>query len=221
MASPMSKIGITMKRHKGLSDQDSRFVEEVCKVVSSLDGASSMKLKIVSRFPTKFSLTVLNPPVMTLDEVNQISMMNDRILSISVDLNDAALTIEASKYREDIKRKRKRVAYDEYDIPDDYDFSMVDKMDDKHVRGILRNLLGMTSMEFSSTIKPDAESYTLDIEDVETLNVMYIIEVVEKYRAFVTSTVFNFAKKKMVMKVRRNDTPIQQIRVRKKLKLIR
>lgn len=221
MASPLSKVEIAMRRHKGLSDQDSRFVEEVCKVISSLDGASSMKLKIVARFPTKFSLTVLNPPLMTLDDLHQISLMNDRILSISIDLNEASVTIEANKYREDAKRKRKRVAYDEYDIPSDYDFSMVDKMDDKHVRGILRNLLGMTTMEFSSTIKPDVESYTLDIEDIETLNVMYIMEVVQKYRAFITSTVFDFSKKKMVLKVRRNDTPIQEIRVRKKLKLIR
>jgi len=213
-----------MKSHKGLNDQDSRFVEEVIKVISSLDGASSMKLKIHSKFPTRFTMILCHPPKMTLDDINQILLMNDRIININADLPTGELKIQSFKHRDDSKNKRKRaVAYDDVDLPGDYDLSMVDKRDRKHIEGILKNVLGMTTMEFTSEIKASASYYGLEISDIECLNVEYIASVVQKYRAFVTNSVFDFPQQKLSLKIRRNDTPITEIRAapRKKLKVRR
>lgn len=215
---------VQLKKHKGLHDNDSRFVEEVIKVVSSLDGSSSMRLKLFTKFPTRYSIILCNPPRMTLDDMNQILMMNAKITSLKVDLETSELKIESYKHNEDTQRKRKRsIAFDDMDIPSEYDLSMVDKKDRKHIEGIMRNVLGMTTMEFSSEIKPSASYYDLELKDIEALNVEIITEIVNRYRAFITDTIFDYPQKSFSMKIRRNDTPITQIRQnivpRKKLKL--
>lgn len=221
MESPYVKPQVQLKKHKGLHDTDSRFVEEVIKVVSSLDGSSSMKLRVHSKFPTRFSLTLVKPPKMSLDDMNQIFLMNSRIQEIQADVQDNTLTIQSLKHREDTKKKRKRsIAYDELVVPTDYDLSMVDDLDKKHIEGILQNILGMTSMEFTSEIRPDAANYKLSLSDIESLNVEYISNIVQKFRAFITETIFDFPEKTITMKIRRNDTPITNIiNKRKKVKV--
>lgn len=216
---------VTIKKHGNLHDNDSRFVEEVIKVVSSLDGSSSMKLKLFTKFPTRYTIILCNPPRMTLDDMNQILMMNAKITSLKVDLDASELKIESYKHNEETKRKRKRsIAFDDMDIPSEYDLSMVDTNDRKHIEGIMRNVLGMTTMEFSSEIKPSASYYGLELKDIEALNVETITDIVNRYRAFITDTIFDYPQKTFSMKIRRNDTPITEIRQniqRKKLKLRR
>jgi len=221
MESPYIKPQVQIKKHKGLHDTDSRFVEEVIKVISSLDGSSTMKLRVHSKFPTRFSITLVKPPKMSLDDMNQIFMMNGKIQEIQADVQENTLTIESLKHREDTKKKRKRsIAYDELVVPADYDLSMVDNLDKKHIEGILQNILGMTTMEFTSEIKPNAANYKLTLSDIESVNVEYISNVVQKFRAFVTETIFDFPEKTITMKIRRNDTPITNImNKRKKVKV--
>lgn len=221
MESPYVKPQVQIKKHKGLHDTDSRFVEEVIKVVSSLDGSSSMKLRVHSKFPTRFSITLVKPPKMSLDDMNQIFMMNGKIQEIQADVQENTLTIQSLKHREDTKKKRKRsIAYDELVVPADYDLSMVDDLDKKHIEGILQNILGMTTMEFTSEIQPNAANYKLTLSDIESVNVEYISNVVQKFRAFVTETIFDFPEKSITMKIRRNDTPITNIiNKRKKVKV--
>lgn len=215
---------VSFSKHSGLHDNDSRFVEEVIKVISSLDGSSSMKLKLFTKFPTRFTIILCNPPKMTLDDMNQILLMNSKIISIKADLSNSQLKIEAYKHNDETKLKRKRpVGFDDIHIPSDYDLSMVDKKDKKHIEGILRNVLGMTTMEFTSEIKTSAGYYDLKLRDIECLNIEYIAEVVQKYRAFITEAIFDYPQHQMTIQVRRNDTPITSIRqnvsVRKKLKV--
>ncbi len=221
MESPYVNPQVQIKKHKGLHGTDSRFVEEVIKVVSSLDGSSSMKLRVHSKFPTRFSITLVKPPKMSLDDMNQIFMMNGKIQEIQADVQENTLTIQSLKHREDTKKKRKRsIAYDELVVPTDYDLSMVDDLDKKHIEGILQNILGMTTMEFTSEIKPNAAYYKLTLSDIESVNVEYISNVVQKFRAFVTETIFDFPEKTITMKIRRNDTPITNImNKRKKVKV--
>jgi len=219
--SPALNPEVKLQKHKGLHDNDSRFIEEVIKVIGSLDGSSTMRLKIHSKFPTRFIVTILDPPCMSLDDMHQIFLMNGRIISIKVDLDRQEMKIECYKHNEESKKKRKRVAYDEYDVPDGYDLSMVDSKDSKHVNGILQNILGITTMEFTSVIRPEASNYILEIQDIEVIDVDYIQEVVQKYRAFITKTTFDYPQKKLKLNIRRNDTPIRQIAHRKKLKIRR
>lgn len=219
--SPAMRPTVKLERQTGLHDNDSRFVEEVIKVISSLNGSSTMKLKVHSKFATKFTLIILDPPRMNMDDMNQIFLMNSKIISIKTDLSDSQLRIEVLKHSESSEKKRKRVAYDEYDVPDGYDLSMVDGRDKKHIDGILRNLLGMTTMEFTSKIVPSPTHYMLEVEDIEVLDMEYMQEVVQKYRAFITTTIFDYPQKKLKINIRRNDTPITQIIAqRKKVKLI-
>ena len=220
----MESPQVSFSRHKGLHDSDSRFVEEVIKVISSLDGSSSMKLKMFTKFPTRFTIILCNPPRMTLDDMNQLLLMNSKIISIKADLVASQLKIESYKHNDETKRKRKRsIGFEDISVPTEYDLSMVDRKDKKHIEGILRNLLGMTTMEFTSEIKTSAGYYDLKLTDIECLNIEYIAEVVQKYRAFITETVFDYPQHLMTIQVRRNDTPITTIRknvtFRKKLKV--
>lgn len=216
-------VEVSFKKHKGLHDNDSRFVEEVIKVVSSLDGASSMKLKLFTKFPSRYTIILCEPPKMSLNDMNQIFMMNEKIIQIKVDLQASELRIEAFKHNEEMKKKRKRYdEYDEMDIPSEYDFSMVDSKDRKHIEGILSSIIGITSIEFNSEIKSFASYYDMDITDIEDLNVECINDIVQKYRAFITETAFDYPAKQLQFKIRRNDTPItsiMQTQNRKRLKI--
>lgn len=224
MESPSVIPRVQLNKHNGLHDSDSRFVEEVIKVVTSLDGSSSMKLKLFSKFPTRYTIILCNPPKMTLDDMNQILMMNAKITELKVDLNASELKIESIKHNEEVKRKRKRsFGVDDVDIPSEYDLTMVDKKDRQHIEGIIQNILSMTTMEFSSDIKPSPSYYDLELKDIESVNIERIDEIVQRYRAFITDTVFDYPQKTLTMKIRRNDTPITSIRQkvvpRKKLKV--
>lgn len=218
-------LQVSFKKHKGLHDNDSRFVEEVIKVVSSLDGSSSMKLKLFTKFPSRFTIILCDPPRMTLNDMNQIFMMNEKIIQIKTDLQAGELRIESFKHNEETKRKRKRLdGYDEMDVPAEYDFSMVDAKDRKHIEGILSSMIGITTIEFSSEIKSAASYYDMEIRDIEDLNVENITEIVQKYRAFITDTIFDYPAKQLQFKIRRNDTPITTImntQARKRLKISR
>lgn len=218
-------VEVSFKKHKGLHDNDSRFVEEVIKVVSSLDGASSMKLKLFTKFPSRYTIILCEPPKMSLNDMNQIFMMNEKIIQIKVDLQASELRIEAFKHNEEMKKKRKRHdEYDEMDVPSEYDFSMVDSKDRKHIEGILSSIIGITSIEFNSEIKSFASYYEMDITDIEDLNVECINDIVQKYRAFITETAFDYPAKQLQFKIRRNDTPItsiMQTQNRKRLKISR
>lgn len=218
-------LQVSFKKHKGLHDNDSRFVEEVIKVVSSLDGASSMKLKLFTKFPSRYTIILCEPPKMSLNDMNQIFMMNEKIIQIKVDLQAGELRIEAFKHNEETKKKRKRrEEYDEMDVPSEYDFSMVDSKDRKHIEGILSSMIGITSIEFNSVIKSAASYYDMEITDIEDLNVESISDIVQKYRAFITETVFDYPAKQLQFKIRRNDTPItsiMQTQARKRLKISR
>ena len=117
-------------------------------------------------------------------------------------------TVIKAPGRYEEEEKKRSIAYDELVVPTDYDLSMVDDLDKKHIEGILQNILGMTTMEFTSEIRPDAANYKLTLSDIESLNVEYISNIVQKFRAFITETIFDFQKKTITMKIRRNDTPI-------------
>ena len=223
MAASPTTPQVHLKRHKGLHDNDSRFVEEVIKVVSSLDGSSTMKLRVYSKFPTKFSMILCNPPKMTLNDISQIPMMNNNVISIQVDLNTSEIKIDAYKHKEGTKKRKHDIDLDERDIPINYDLTMVDTIDKQHVRGIFRNVLGMTYMEFNSEITLHATHYILRITDIELFDSAYIKELTEKYRAFIAKIVFDFPRKSLDIKIRRNDVPIFNIQAkkRKKLKLLK
>ena len=110
------------------------------------------------------------------------------------------------------------------DVPAEYDFSMVDAKDRKHIEGILSSMIGITTIEFSSEIKSAASYYDMEIRDIEDLNVESITEIVQKYRAFITDTIFDYPAKQLQFKIRRNDTPITTImntQARKRLKISR
>lgn len=214
----MESPQVQLKKHSALHDADSRFVEEVIKVVSSLDGSSSMRLKLFAKFPTRFTIILCDPPSMSLDDMTQLMLMNDKIITMKVNLQDTQLRIEAYKHNESTKRKRKRPIED-LEIPSGYNVSMVNKKDRKHMEGILRSLLGMTTMEFTTEIHATPGYYNLELKDIETLEVEYITQVSQKYRAFITDIVFDYPQKKMMLKIRRNDTPITSIKTRKRVKL--
>jgi len=221
--SPSVVPQVTLKKHKGLHDTDSRFVEEVIKVVSSLDGSSSMKLKLFTKFPSRYTIILCDPPKMNLDDMSQILMMNSKIMGIKVDLQNSELRIESNKHNEELKKKRKRKDDLCGDIPSEYDFSMVDEKDKQHIQGILSSMIGITTMEFSSEIIASASYYDIQIREIESINVESISEIVQKYRAFVMETVFDYPQKQFMLKIRRNDTPITSILqtsgLRKRLKI--
>lgn len=221
MASSPVAPQVHLKRHKGLHDSDSRFVEEVIKVISSLDGSSSMKLKIYSKFPTKFSMILCNPPVMTVNDISQIPMMNNNVISIHIDLNTSEIKIDAYKHKEGTKKRKRDLDLEEKDVPLSYDFSMIDNMDLQHVRGIFRSVLGLTEMEFNSAIELEPTHYLLRISDIEKFDSAYVKELMNKYRAFIAKITYDFPRKSLEIKIRRNDVPIFKIHQlkRKKLKL--
>ena len=65
-------------------DSNTKEISSI-KVISNIDGANEMKVRVHDKLPSVFSVTINRPPKMTPDDLNQLQMLNSRIKKIKFD----------------------------------------------------------------------------------------------------------------------------------------
>lgn len=208
-----------------LHDTDIKFITEAVKVISNIDGASQLKLRVHDKLPSVFTLSVTKPPRLCPDDLQQLQMLTTRIKKIKFDFNANKMTIECWKYRKEPtnkKRDREDDMTGEYKLPTSFSLDMVDKMDLKHVSGILSFLVYNTTLEFNIDIHSDVTNYRVIITNLEMFDITLIESMIKKYGAFISNLYFDFPKSVLELRIRRNDSPLDSIstvRPRKKVRI--
>ena len=82
-----------------------KFTTETVKVISNIDGANEMKVRVHDKLPSVFSVTVNKPPKMTPDDLNQLQMLNNRLRKIKFDFESNRLILESWKFKKDPQTK--------------------------------------------------------------------------------------------------------------------
>lgn len=217
---------VTNLPKSNLHEMDVKFISETVKVVSNIDGANEMKLRVHDRLPSVFSLSVTRPPKMRPDDLRQLQMLTTRLKRIRFNFSANKLLIECWKHkREPTEKKRQREEDDLFTIqalPENYNLEMVDKMDLKHVEGIISFMVQHTDLEFDIDIHTDVSNYRLLLSNLEIFEIKLIENLIKKYGAFISQIYFDFPKGVLELGVRRNDSPLDSIatvRPRKKVKV--
>lgn len=210
-----------------LQEPDRKFITETIKVISNIDGANEMKVRVHDKLPSVFSITINKPPKMTPDDLNQLQMLNNRLRKIKFDFESNRLILESWKYKKEPQTKKRKLSQDDYlasnILPKSYNVDMIDKMDIPHVSGIILYIIDSTEMEFNIDIHTEAELYHLIFTKLEMFEISMMERMIKKYGAFISNIIFNFPKECLELKIRRNDSTLEQIttvRARKKVKLI-
>lgn len=208
-----------------LHETDVKFISETVKVVSAIDGANEMKLRVHDKLPSVFSITIFRPPKMSPDDLKQLQMLNNRLKRIRFDFNKNRLLLESWKHKKEPaskKRTREDDVYEYDKLPSTYNLEMVDKMDIKHVSGIISYFVSSTEMEFNLAIHTDVSSYRLLFTNIEIFEIKTVELLIKKYGAFVSNIYFDFPKSTLELSIRRNDCPLNTIttvRPRKRVKI--
>ena len=208
-----------------LHETDVKFISETVKVVSAIDGANEMKLRVHDKLPSVFSITINKPPKMCPDDLKQLQMLNNRLKRIRFDFQSNRLILESWKHKKEPQQKKRRREDDMYmydKLPGTYNLEMIDKMDMKHVSGIIAYIVSSTELEFDLNIHTDVNSYRLLFTQMEIFEIKMIELLIKKYGAFVSNICFDFPKSTLELTIRRNDYPLDTIttvRPRKRVKL--
>ena len=70
---------VTNMPKTNLHEADVKFISEAVKVISNIDGANEMKLRVHDKLPSVYSITVNKPPKMNPDDLKQLQMLNNRL----------------------------------------------------------------------------------------------------------------------------------------------
>ena len=226
MAETQSAPRVSNLPKTSLHETDVKFITETVKVISNIDGANEMKIRVHDNLPSVFSITVNNPPKMTPDDLNQLQMLNSRLRKIKFDFALNRLILESWKYKKEPQTKKRRREDDHFasdrTLSDKYNLDMVDKMDVPHVSGIIKYMIDSTEIEFNINIHTEATAYNLMFTQLEVFEISMIELMIKKYGAFISKIGFNFPNKRLELKIRRNDSQLDQItsaRVRKRVKI--
>lgn len=210
----------------GLHESDLKFIKETVKVISNIDGANEMKLRIHDKLPSVFSLTIQKPPKMRPDDLKQLQMLNTRLKNIKFDFHKNRIVLLSWKYKKEPQSKKRQREYElttSSTLPSTYNLEMVDKMDLAHVSGIITHIIDSTELEFNLRINTSVRHYRLVFSKLEVFDIKMIELMIRKYGAFVSNIAFDFPKSVLELQIRRNDSELQTIttvRPRKRVKIL-
>lgn len=208
-----------------LHETDVKFISEAAKVISNIDGANEMKLRVHDKLPSVYSITFNKPPKMSPDDLKQLQMLNNRLRKISFDFTNNRLIMESWKHKKEPQTKKRRREDDmllDTSLSDAYTLDMIDKMDMPHVSGIISFVIHSTELEFNLNVHTEVDKYRLLFSQLEVFEIKMIEGMIKKYGAFVSNISFDFPKSVLELTIRKNDSPLDTIttvRPRKKLKL--
>ena len=192
-----------------LHANDVKFITEAVKVVSAIDGANEMKLRVHDKLPSVFAMTISRPPKMVPDDLKQLQMLNQRLKRIRFDFNKNRLLLESWKFNKEPNTKKRSRSEDMgiygTHVPGSYNLEMIDKMDLPHISGIISYVIASTELEFDLNVHTDVKSYRLLFSNIEVFEIGMIETLIKKYGAFVSNIYFDFPKSTLELTIRRND----------------
>ena len=205
-----------------LQAADLKFVAELVSYIGVINGRAELSVSIHDSFASRYKVIIAQMPLITLDDVRQVEMMNGRIKSIRIDLQRKYLIVESWKdgKKKLSKKKRSRETDDYIDLPSSFNLKEVLDNDKRQVEGILKLFVNYTTLEFNVKLEQNVNSYVLMLSNIEELEIIKIDTVLRKFKAFITEVEIDFPHSLLRVTIRKSDSPLEKIApVRKLLKI--
>ena len=182
--------------------EDSGFIQRVVAYVATLDKNNEKNMKIQSntRLPTRFLFTIMNIPVISIDELYKIECMNTGIRHIRIDILNGNIKVDVWKKKCPEKGKRKRT-----ESPPcveqgfaKWNLEGLREEDRKACKSILDSVMDMPDIicQFQTDIEEDPpDHYILKLFIKDTIDYGKFKALKLDFRAFIDSIEFNFHEK--------------------------
>lgn len=205
---------VRVKKPVALKPEESAFIEKTLHYISSIHGAvaNNLVLSTNTKFPTRYIILIRGLPLMTMEDFEQIRLMNENIRSIRVSMTEETVQIDVWRlgHTEQKKKKRKRA---KEAIVSAYDLSSVDKRDRKCLCRLLMQLNTLEEIECQFDIQVDTshpEFYRLDLSIFDQVNIHSLRNVLHDCRSFCRTFEFDFPHKIIRAKCLRLAAPLKR-----------
>lgn len=199
-----------------LQESEQSFIEKTLHYISEIRGAvkTNLVLSTNTKYPTRYIVLIRGLPMMSIQDFQSISDMNDNIRSIKVCMADESIKIDVWRHGKKIssKRKRGREIRDK-SINAEYDLSSVDKRDRKCLNAFLLRLNSMEGIECQFDMRIDTstpEYYILDIYILDSLCLAPLENVLYECRSFCNGFEFDFPRQRLRARCLRLAAPLKR-----------
>lgn len=211
---PSTDRVVRVKRPIALQPEENAFIEKTLHYISSIRGAVANKLILSTntKYPTRYVVLIRGMPPMTLEDLQNIRDMNEKIRSIKLDMSEE--TIQVDVWRgEPPKSKRKKRRRDKDVVAATYDLSSVDKRDKKCLTMFLYRLNALDDIEcqfevFIDTSNP--EWYSVDLRILDNIRLAPLERLMHECRAFCVGFDFDFPRHIIKAKCLRMAAPLKR-----------
>jgi len=203
---------VRVRKPVALQPEESAFIEKTLHYISSIHGAVANKLILSTntKFPTRYILLIRGLPNMSMEDFEQIRLMNENIRSIQVNMTDETIQIDVWRMGQGEPKKKKRKRTNEC-IISAYDLSSVDNRDRKCLSRLLMQLNALEEIECQFDIQVDTsqpEFYRLDLSIFDQIKIGSLRLVLHECRSFCRTFEFDFPHKIIRAKCLRLAAPL-------------
>jgi len=199
-----------------LQESEQSFIEKTLHYISEIRGAvkTNLVLSTNTKYPTRYIVLIRGLPMMSVQDFQSISDMNDNIRSIKVCMADESIKIDVWRHGKKISNKRKRGReIRDKSINAEYDLSSVDKRDRKCLNAFLLRLNSMEGIECQFDMRIDTstpEYYILDIYILDSLCLAPLENVLYECRSFCNGFEFDFPRQRLRARCLRLAAPLKR-----------
>lgn len=205
---------VRVKRPIALQPDENAFIEKTLHYISGIQGADTKKLVLSTntKYPTRYVMLIRGMPALTLEDLQNIRDMNERIRDITICMADETIRIDVWRQVPPKKRvpKRKR---DKDVVAAECDLSSVDKRDKKCLRMLLYRLNALEDIECQFSVRVDTshpEHYQIDLCILDELKLCPLERIMHECRSFCLGFDFDFPRNVIRAKCLRLAAPLKR-----------
>jgi hypothetical protein len=206
---------VRVKRPIALQTEENSFIEKTLHYISSIRGADANKLVLSTntKYPTRYVVLIRGMPLMSLEDLQNIRDMNQRIRSITLNMSEETIQVDVWRTEHAPKAARKKRRRGKNVVSTSYDLTSVDTRDKKCLGMFLYRLNCLEDIECQFDVSIDTSSpelYTLDLGILDTLALAPLERIMHESRAFCVGFDFDFPRHVVRAKCLRLAAPLKR-----------
>ena len=200
MDSSRALLAPVVKKTPSLSAADKTFIDRVVRHFASVEGAirDQIRIRTTTRHAGRTMCNIYGLPSVSIEDVNQLDMLSDRVQNVSINLPEQYIRVELSKQDGNARKKRRRgrssVEHTEWKL---------DAVSPEHRRSIIRILDALEDfdeLECQLTVEIELnDGYDIQITPCETIKLTSLQKLGRDYRTLITSIQFDIPAKRLVI----------------------
>lgn len=205
---------VRVKRPIALQPDENAFIEKTLHYISGVPGADTKKLVLTTntKYPTRYVMLIRGMPTVTLEDLQNIRDMNERIRNITICMVDETIRVDVWRHAPPRRRVSKRKREKEV-VAAECDLSSVDKRDKKCLQMLLFRLNALDDVECQFGVRVDTshpEHYNIDLRIIDELKLHPLENIMHECRSFCMGFDFDFPRNVIRAKCLRLAAPLKR-----------